>query len=510
MNTRITHLYASTLVLSLLLALGLPGCERKGDDSMKSQSASTTATPPATNRVDINAAVRQNLGITFAKVESRSVSKTLRIPGRFELLPTAQREYRAAASGTVEMLVQQYQTVEAGTPLFRLDSPQWREMQKELADAEAAVKLAQAGVDSIAPLLAAHESHHTEIQLAVDLWNARVATLEQLQAAGGARGDEVAQAKASLASSRAELAETLEKEAELIARKSETAAQLDAARARLEILFQSAAALTGLKVSALQNPGPVVSDAAAGINPVTLPTWRTLDRIEIRAHGPGVVDSVAVVSGGIIDQHAHVLSTVQPHHVRFRAVGLQSDLPRLMNGQRARVVTAHTAASISSDESDDRVEGTLTLAPTADPERRTLDLFLTPDEARAALNTASTSAPVTAPVWVRAGVSAFLEVVIAGNGHDAGTELAIPLRCVARDGTRAIIFRRDPADPNKAIRMDADLGLDDGRWVVIKSGVAEGNEIVLDGVYQLMVASSGTMTKGGHFHPDGTFHEGDE
>ncbi len=58
--------------------------------------------------------------------------------------------------------------------------------------------------------------------------------------------------------------------------------------------------------------------------------------------------------------------------------------------------------------------------------------------------------------------------------------------------------------------MDADLGLDDGRWVVIKSGVAEGNEIVLDGVYQLMVATSGSITKGGHFHPDGTFHDGDD
>lgn len=109
--------------------------------------------------------------------------------------------------------------------------------------------------------------------------------------------------------------------------------------------------------------------------------------------------------------------------------------------------------------------------------------------------------------WVRAGVSAFLEVVVSGQG---GETLAIPLACVARDGTQSIIFRRDPADPNKAIRMEADLGVDDGRWVVIKSGVAEGNEIVLDGVYQLMVATSGTITKGGHFHPDGTFHEGDD
>jgi multidrug resistance efflux pump len=487
MNTSNSRSRIARLTLPLLIALVPMGCEKKDGDETAEKAGDTSPAP--TNRVDINASVRQNLGITFAKVESRNVARTLRVPGRFELLPTAKREYRAAASGTVELLVQQYQTVEAGTPLYRLDSPRWREMQKELADAEASVQLAQAGVDSIAPLLAAHEDHHTEIGKAVDLWSARVATLEQLQAAGGARGDEVAQAKASLASSRSELAETLEKEAELLARKAETAAQLDAAQSRREFLYEAAATLLGraTDVRILTAGGKI------------LPRWRNINGIEVRALAPGIVESVEVVSGGVIDQHAHVLSTVQPDQVRFRAVGLQSDLPRLASGQRARVVPAQTATAAGTAASDDRIEGTLTLAPTGDPERRTLDLILTPGDGSSALP--------AAPSWARAGVSAFLEVVTSGNGGD---ELAIPLKCVARDGTQAIIFRRDPADPNKAIRMDADLGLDDGRWVVIKSGVAQGNEIVLDGVYQLMVATSGTITKGGHFHPDGTFHEGED
>jgi len=467
-----------------LLAIAINGCEKKTDTS-----AATTerqAVPAPTNRVDINAAVRQNLGITFAKVESRNVSLTLRVPGRFELLPTAMREYRAATSGTAELLVQQYQTVSVGTPLYRLDSPRWREVQRELADAEASVRLAQAGVDSIGPLLAAHEVHHAEIQKAVDLWTTRVTTLEQLQSAGGARGEEVAQAKASMASSRSELAETLEKEAELLARTSETAAQLDAATSRLAFLYEAAATLVGVSANDLRSP-------SAGDKGV--PRWATIRGIEVRALAPGVVANVGVVSGGVIDQNAQVLSTVQPDQVRFRAVGLQSDLPRLAEGQRASVVSAQ--AMNASSESNDAAQftGTLTLAPTADPERRTLELILAP------------AAGTVPPAWAKAGVSAFLEVVTGGTG---GEELAIPFRCVARDGTAAIMFRRDPADPNKAIRMEADLGLNDGRWVVIKSGVAEGNEIVLDGVYQLMVATSGSITKGGHFHPDGTFHEGDE
>jgi len=470
--------------MPLLLALAPLGCEKKTEESAAAGTSGNAAAP--TNRVDINASARQNLGITFAKVESRNVARTLRVPGRFELLPTARREYRAAASGTVELLVQQYQAITAGTPLYRLDSPRWREMQKELADAEAAVKLAQAGVDSIAPLLAAHENHHTEIQKAVDLWTARVTTLEQLQSAGGARGDEVAQAKAAMATARAELAETLEKEAELEARKAETAAQLDAATSRLAFLYEAAATLVGVRAADLRSPSA---------SHATTPRWRTIRGIEVRALTPGVVEAVHVVSGGVIDQHAHVLSTVQPDQVRFRAVGLQSDLPRLADGQPASVVAAQATKGTDSGEAAPRFTGTLTLAPTADAERRTLELILAP------------AAGTTAPAWAKAGVSAFLEIVTSGNGRD---ELAVPLKCVARDGTAAIIFRRDPADPNKAIRMEADLGLDDGRWVVIKSGVAEGNEIVLDGVYQLMVATSGSITKGGHFHPDGTFHEGED
>jgi multidrug resistance efflux pump len=477
--------------LPVLLALIPLGCEKKAGEEPAAKAGD--ATPPPTNRVDINASVRQNLGITFAKVESRNVARTLRVPGRFELLPTAKREYRAAASGTVELLVEQYQPVTEGLPLYRLDSPRWREMQKELADAEAAVKLAQAGADSIGPLLAAHENHHSEIQKAVDLWTARVNTLEQLQTAGGARGDEIAQAKAAMSSSRSELAETLEKEAELLARKSETAAQLDAATSRLAFLYEAAATLVGVSAADLRSASP--SDAGT-------PRWRTINGIEVRALTPGVVETVGVVSGGVIDQHAHVLSTVQPDQVRFRAVGLQSDLPRLADGQPASVVAAQAMQGRGSGEAAASFTGSLTLAPTADAERRTLELILTP------------AAGTTAPAWAKAGVSAFLEVVTnsasAGAGGSGGEELAIPLKCVARDGTQAIIFRRDPADSNKAIRMEADLGLDDGRWVVVKSGVAEGNEIVLDGVYQLMVATSGTITKGGHFHPDGTFHEGED
>jgi multidrug resistance efflux pump len=472
LSGRIRRLAWATLVT----AVAVSGCERSSTDA----PAPTAEAPTApTNRVDINAAVRQNLGITFAKVEERNVARTLRVPGRFELLPTAKREYRIPVPGQVELLVEQYQPIEAGTPLYRLDSPRWRELQRELTDAHSQVTLAQAGVDSVGPFMEAHEKHHTAIQNAVDLWTQRVDKLEALEAAGGARGEDVAQAKASLATARSELAETLEKEAELVARESEVRAQLDAARGRLAILLRSASSLTGRSAEELL----AVEDEE--------PAWRTIDAIEVRAHAPGVVDALHAVSGAFVDQNASVLDTLQPDRVRFRANALQSDLGRLAQGLPAMVV-APQGGSLGTADS---LSGTLALAPTADSERRTIELVMTP----------STDAAV--PTWARAGVSGFLEVVVRGGERP---ELAIPLACVVRDGTQSIIFRRDPGDPDKAIRMEADLGIDDGRWIVVRSGVAEGNEIVLDGVYQLMVATSGSITKGGHFHPDGTFHEGDD
>jgi multidrug efflux pump subunit AcrA (membrane-fusion protein) len=71
----------------------------------------------------------------------------------------------------------------------------------------------------------------------------------------------------------------------------------------------------------------------------------------------------------------------------------------------------------------------------------------------------------------------------------------------------SIIFRRDPKNPDKVIRMEADLGISDGKWVVVNSGLREGDEVVLDGVYELKLAGGGKATGGGHFHADGTYHE---
>ncbi|MEX2219920.1 MAG: hypothetical protein WD749_14305 [Phycisphaerales bacterium] len=433
--------------------------------------------PAPTNRVDIPAPVRQNLGITFARAEVRAVTRTVRVPGRFELLPNARRDYHAPLAGRVELLVEPYQRVEQGAALFRLDSPGWRQLQQQIAEAQGEARRAQGASATIGPLMEAHHRHHEELGVLIRVWTDRVARLGELAAAGGGQGAERAEAEAKLAVARADLAEVLEKEAELQSKRAEIDADLETARVRLELLLASAGTLTGIPAAELA--------AVSGSAP---PLWRALVALEVRAAAPGVVGELPVSTGAWVEENTRVLSVVRPMLVRFHAKGLQSDLLRLRDGLAARVVPP-AGGSLGPGEV---MQGELVVGIGADPDGRTVDLLMTPSRAAAG---------------ARAGVWGFLEVVAEGSG---GGELAVPLAAVIRDGVTPVIFRRDPRNPDLAIRLAADLGMDDGRWVVVRSGLREGDEVVLDGVYQLMLATSGSAPKGGHFHSDGTFHEGDK
>lgn len=450
-------------------AMLLASCEKHEGESASGEMHEEPAAP--TNRIDIPPAVRQNLGMTFAKVEPRNVAATLRVPGSFELLPSARHEYRAMVPGTITLHVAQYQRVSPGDVLFTISSPAWFGLKRELADAAAERSLARAAAESIGPLLAAHEAHHAELEKAVEIWTARVLMLEKL--GGGVSADELAQTRTSLAQARSQLAETLEKEAELEARRKVSLATLKASEAKLLHLAGQAAAITGIPLP--ENPA---DDAA-------LEVWSKINVVEVRAGTAGIVHTFSVVSGALVDQHGPVLTVINPEQVRFRARVMLSDLGRLRDGMQARIAPPQGAYV----HVQDTMSGTITLDPAANPLERTLDILLMPESLGA---------------WARPGVAAHLEITLAGGGE----ELAIPVAAVCRDGNTPIIFRRDPSNPDKVIRLEADLGVSDGRWIVIKSGVAEGNEVVVDGVYQLLLATSGSAPKGGHFHPDGTYHEG--
>ncbi len=477
------------LLLQSLLALQL-ACRRDPPEPAKVHDAAAASEG---NRVEIPASVRGNLGITFAKVEQRSVAQTVRMPGRFELQPEARREYHTMFAGRVELLVRQFERVDAGTPLFRLISPEWRDLQSRLVDAESTIRQTEARVGSIPLLISAHRRHEAVLEDNIAMWSARVAQLEQSRASGAVTDDEFSSAQNTLAQQRAELAEVLEKEADLEGQIAAARAEHDAAHVRFRTLIATAALLLEVDEAALCLPGELEEHRDAGIQVLTQPAsrpaspWRGIDSIEIRAAAPGIVETLALTSGAWASAGSLVVSTVQPERLRFRARAMQSDLARLRDGLPARIVPPMGAAAALQDS----MNASLTLGLAADPLERMIDLFATPEALRA---------------WARPGVSAHLEVT-TGGGQD---ELAIPISSVVQDGLARVIFRREPENPDRLQRLVADLGVDDGRWIVIHSGVREGDEVVLDGAYQLLLATSGTLEKGGHFHADGTFHAGED
>ena len=474
-TNRLLTLAAGTILLALIISCSDTTSSSGGDDD--------TYVAPPTNRVDIPAAVRSNLGITFATVERRRVQETLRVPGRFEYLPTAIREYRTMLPGRVELLVEQFEPVEAGTPLYRIDSPAWRELMKDIAETKSSITQLQSTILSHESLYLAHKLQEESVLENVVIWSERIATLEALKNPSSETKRELVAARAKLAKARGRVAELQELASEHQATQDHNRAALDAARAHLDLTFEMAASLSELQVEDLLVVDRTISGAP--------PAWLTMNTIEIRARTAGIVDAIGVTNGAWVDTGENVVTTVQPDRIRFHAFGLQSDLGVLKDGLPATIVPPTPTRSGTAIPMDATMQGMLQLAPNGNANDRTIDLYVTPDALAA---------------WARPGVAGQLEVVIDESNS---TELAIPLAAVQRDGLTPVIFRRAPDNRNQVIRLEADLGLDDGRWIEVLSGVGAGDEIVLDGGFQLMLATSGTIQQGGHFHADGTYHEGE-
>ncbi len=510
------------VVLALIVVIGIKKLlefTRGAETAGQAENAGLAAEENViTNRIEIPAPVRQNLGITFAKVDSRAVSRTLRVPGTFESLPSARREYRTPLPGKVELLVNQYEQVSTGTPLYLLDSREWRGLQQEIADAEAAVRKTSAAlvsaevarggsksaVDVARKRLEADEGQNESALQALAVSEQRLAQVERLQKVLGGKQSELAQARSDVAGARSAVAEAGQKRAEMEQEYLQLATEGSGSFGTTSTLQTTLAAkLAEYEAAKLKHR---LSEATArsvlGVSEdeffksvdsvdAIVPYWQTVNRVEVRASAPGLVQTIDSSNGSYADSSSLILTTVNPDAVRFRGIALQSDLGKLENGQPV-VIVPPQGGSLDLQTS---VTGELSIGSEANSQQRTLNLIVTPTPGQ------------VLPKWARPGVAAQAEIVIEGT---ADPEPSIPLEAVIQDDLTKIFFLRDPADPDKAIRMEADLGVDDGKWVVVKSGVMEGDEVVLHGVYELKLTGSGKATEGGHFHADGTFHPGED
>lgn len=456
----------STIVLLTLFIVA--GCDRVDETrpagSSDAQVESETGTP--TNRIAIPASVRQNLGITFVKVERRAVRGTVRIPGQYELRPEARRDYHVMLPGRIDLLVTRHQFVKQGEKLFYLDSPGWLKIQAELVASLNAMKRSHAD-------LAVAQANLNELKQSIAFLEQRLANLAKAQ-----------MRQVELESQLQDKQNALPRlDAELGAAKVE----FSAAHTSYEVMLNTAASFAGIPAEELD---PDEADEGHSHLRDREPPWRALRRLTIRAEADGVVDRLPITNRGWVETGDLVLDTVKPSMLCFHAEALQTDIGKFRDEQVARVVPPPGG----SFDLQDYAEGHIHLAVEAHPERRTISVLHLSD---------------SNPKWAKAGMTAYLEVFTEGTEMPVN---AIPEAAIVRDGLQRVFFRRNPANPDEVIRVEADTGASDERWIEVKSGVRAGDEIVLGGVYPLMLASSssGAREQGGHFHPDGTFHAGED
>ncbi len=455
-----SRLAPALLAPALGLMIALAAC---GDDTQDQGGDAPTTAPPPSNRIAVPREVRDNLDIRFGTVERRKVAATLRAPGAFELLPAAVREHRAMLAGLVEVRVELLQKVEPGDLLATLDAPEWRTRQREIFDLMNEVDLATARREALNPLIAAHEKHERSVMAAIDVQRERIAELEATRREVGGQAAALATAKVMLSQLEAKAAEVTEQHVATRTRIIELEAAHRSYTTRYEYALAAAATLLGLAPDELTH------------------AWYEAPRIEIRARTAGIVERIAAVDGRFVEPGDLLLVVTDPTRLRFRAHTPQSDLKRLSAGHAARVAPA---AGMDGDP----VTGKLELGTTVDERTRMVELFLPASPA---------------PAWARAGLAGVIEVV---TDETASAEIAVPRSAVQRDGLTRVLFRRDGKKPDEVIRVEPEFGISDGEWIVVKTDLTDGDEIVVAGAYELMLESSATSTKGGHFHADGTWH----
>jgi multidrug efflux pump subunit AcrA (membrane-fusion protein) len=427
-------------------------------DHPHTDSESPQKSQVQTNRISVPATVRRNLGITFARVEFRRVAQTLRIPGVFELQPRARREYRLPLPGRVELLVNHLDRVEAGEQLYRYQSPKWPELLHEII-------LGEQGMETAEAQIFVAEASLNEARTMLEVQKGRLDALREAQASNAELESQAAQLEASLP--------RLEGELQL------AYTQLENSERTREHALHRASTASGIpSIDLVKNV-----ETSAG----TAPAYTTIDWIVVNALGAGVVEALHITDGSFADAPTLVISTADPSDLRFRAQALQADLPLLQSIGQALIVPSQVPG-LSADAG---IASTLQFGLEAHPEQRSTTLFATPSALAS---------------WVRPGVSAFLEIETRSTDSPA---LAIPSSAILRDGLQHIFFRQDPSDPDQVIRVFADLGLSDGRWTVIRSGLQETDQVVLSGAYELKLGirqDTADAQEGGHIHSDGTTH----
>lgn len=198
----------------------------------------------------------------------------------------------------------------------------------------------------------------------------------------------------------------------------------------------------------------------------------------IRSGADAMVESLSVADGAWVESGSAVAKLVNTRALRFKALVPSAEADVLCDGMKAEIEDMEA-------------------------------------EVRLGVGDASGMTPVYAifaedVLWGKPGRFAEMQCVL--DGKEAAV-IAVPEACVVKIGAEPAVFVRDSHKAGRFFAVKVELGLSSGGWCEVKGLPADGRlEVVKEGAYELKLAlaakSSGAKTAG-HFHADGTFHEGD-
>ncbi len=202
----------------------------------------------------------------------------------------------------------------------------------------------------------------------------------------------------------------------------------------------------------------------------------------IRAQEDGGISNIELRQGSWAQQGESVLSMIDPHSLEINA--------SLYGNEQAHFSEAIATIPIGSKEVS--VKGKLRISDQVDPIKQTRQLYFVADKL---------------PQGAQAGLLCRIDLY----QHDAAQQgISIPSTSIIKVGVDDIVFLKRSADEYEAVKVSV---LGTRRDMSTVAGIRSGDEVVVAGGYELKFLLGGGSVKQkqtGHFHADGTFHEGED
>ena len=199
--------------------------------------------------------------------------------------------------------------------------------------------------------------------------------------------------------------------------------------------------------------------------------------VSVRAPEDGQVDALPVQSGAWLETGTAVIRLLRPNALRFKALTTAATAARLADGLPATIADGR---------------GTIRLG--VGNNHGIVPVYVVFEKI---------------PTAARPGERAQMTCVTDDSEKPV---VAVPTAGIVQIGLAPTVFVRDEHDPARFLAFPVTPGPAQGGWTAV-GGLPDDDdlEIVTDGAYELKLALPSSANKPtGHFHADGTFHDGED